>query len=124
METERKLPFLDVLIERNGSNLETSVYRKKTNNNLYMNWNSRSPQSWKTGTLRNLTRRAIMISSATASKPAPTLATPPVDYARKLTPIPQMMDRYIERVRMMVGSIIYKGKSGKDFDKIIPGKSF
>ena len=43
METERKLPFLDVLIERNGSNLETSVYRKKTNNNLYMNWNSHSP---------------------------------------------------------------------------------
>ena len=64
METERKLPFLDVLIERNGSNLETSVYRKKTNNNLYMNWNSHSPQSWKIGTLRNLTRRAIMISSA------------------------------------------------------------
>ena len=63
METERKLPFLDVMIERNISNLETSVYRKKTNSNLYMNWNSHSPQSWKIGTLRNLTRRAIMISS-------------------------------------------------------------
>ena len=29
-----------------------------------MNWNSHSPQSWKIGTLRNLTRRALMISSA------------------------------------------------------------
>ena len=63
MESERKLPFLDVLIERHDSILETCVYRKKTSSNLYMNWNSHSPQSWKIGTLRNLTRRAIMISS-------------------------------------------------------------
>ena len=28
-----------------------------------MNWNSQSPQSWKIGTLRKLTRRALMISS-------------------------------------------------------------
>ena len=62
-ETDRKIPFLDVMIERKDSLLETSVYRKKTNNNIYMNWNSYSPRSWKIGTLRNLTRRAIMISS-------------------------------------------------------------
>ncbi len=62
-EKERLLPFLDVMIKRNDSTLETSVYRKKTNSNLYMNWNSYSPRTWKIGTLRNLTRRAIMISS-------------------------------------------------------------
>ena len=62
MENERKLSFLDVTIERNDI-LETSVYRKKTNNNIYMNWYSYSPRSWKIGTLRNLVRRAIMISS-------------------------------------------------------------
>ena len=62
-EDERMLPFLDVLIERNDSTLETSVYRKKTDNSLYMNWNLHSPQSLKIGALRNLTRRALMISS-------------------------------------------------------------
>ena len=63
-EKERTIAFLDVLIERNEDNyLETSVYRKKTNNNIYMNWNSYSPRSWKIGTLRNLVKRAIMISS-------------------------------------------------------------
>ena len=63
-EKERKIAFLDVLIERNKDNyLETSVHRKKTNNNIYMNWNSYSPRSWKIGTLRNLVKRAIMISS-------------------------------------------------------------
>ena len=33
-ENERRIPFLDVKIKRNDSNLETSVYRKKTNSNL------------------------------------------------------------------------------------------
>ena len=62
-ENERRLPFLDVLIERKDSHLERSVYRKKTNSDLYMNWESHSPKAWKIGTLRNLVRRAIMISS-------------------------------------------------------------
>ena len=51
------------MIDRKDSHLETSVYRKKINNNIYMNWNSHSPRSWKIGTLRNLVQRAIMISS-------------------------------------------------------------
>ena len=34
-ENEQKIAFLDVLIERNARNkLETSVYRKQTNNNI------------------------------------------------------------------------------------------
>ena len=62
-ETERMLSFLDVMIERKDTHLETGVYRKKTNSDLYMNWDSHSPRAWKIGTLKNLTRRAIMISS-------------------------------------------------------------
>ena len=62
-ENEGKISFLDVMIERKDTHLETSVYRKKTNSDLYMNWNSYSPRAWKIGTLRNLVRRAIMISS-------------------------------------------------------------
>ena len=38
-EYERKLPFLDVLIERKDSTLETIVYGEKTDNSLYINWN-------------------------------------------------------------------------------------
>ena len=64
VEKDRKIAFLDVLIERNTRNdLETSVYRKSTNNNIYINWNAYSPRSWKIGTLRNLIRRAITICS-------------------------------------------------------------
>ena len=58
------IPFLDVLIKKTNENqLETTVYRKKTNNNVYMNWNSYSPRTWKIGTLKNLVRRAAMICS-------------------------------------------------------------
>ena len=64
IEKNSTIPFLDVLIRRTEDNqLETTVYRKKTNNNIYMNWKSYSPQSWKIGTLRNLIRRAAMICS-------------------------------------------------------------
>ena len=61
---DSEISFLDVMIERNAQNhLETSVYRKKTNNNIYINWNAHSPKSWKIGTLRNLVKRALRISS-------------------------------------------------------------
>ena len=64
VEKDRKIAFLDVLIEINTRNeLETSVYRKSTNNNIYINWNAYSPRSWKIGTLRNLLRRAITVCS-------------------------------------------------------------
>ena len=55
----RKFLFPDVMIERKDFILETSVYRKERNNNIYMNRNSYSPHSWKIGTLQNLTGRAI-----------------------------------------------------------------
>ena len=60
------IPFLDVLIKKTDDNqLETTVYRKKTNNNVYINWNSYSPRAWKIGTLKNLIQRATMICSKT-----------------------------------------------------------
>ena len=39
------LPFLDVLVIRKNNNIETIVYRKPTNNDIYLNWNSFSPKS-------------------------------------------------------------------------------
>ena len=63
-EKNNTIPFLDVLIKKSSDNqLETTVYRKKTNNNIYMNWNAHSPRNWKIGTLKNLIRRTKMICS-------------------------------------------------------------
>ena len=39
-ENDNMLPFLDVLVERDGSFITTSVYRKPTFKGLYMSWDS------------------------------------------------------------------------------------
>ncbi len=63
-ETNNSIPFLDVLVKKSEDHhLETTVYRKKTNNNIYMHWDAHSPRAWKIGTLKNLIRRAMMICS-------------------------------------------------------------
>ena len=64
-ESENKgtLTFLDVLLCRNGRDLTTTVYRKKTNNDIYLNWNAFAPVSWKRGTLRTLVQRAYFVCS-------------------------------------------------------------
>ena len=63
-ESENQLPFLDTLIERLPSGrLTTTVYRKPTSTNIYINWNSYAPKNWKTETLRNMARRAALICS-------------------------------------------------------------
>ena len=48
-ESENKgtLSCSDVLLFRNGRELTTTVYRKKTNNVIYLNWNAFTPVSWK-----------------------------------------------------------------------------
>ena len=64
VEEEGKMAFLDVLIKReeNGS-VQTGVYRKATNNSIYIHWNSYAPKQWKIGTLSGMTRRAYEICS-------------------------------------------------------------
>ena len=57
------LPFLDVLLCRNGRELTTTVYRKKTNNDIYLNWNTFAPATWKRLTLRTLVQRAYLVCS-------------------------------------------------------------
>ena len=48
VEENQKITFLDVLIIRTRDNkLETTVFRKETNTDLYMNWNSHAPIQWK-----------------------------------------------------------------------------
>ena len=54
---------MDVLLLREGQNIITTVYRKVANSDIYLNWNSFCPQSWKRGTLRSLVQRAHLICS-------------------------------------------------------------
>ena len=62
-ELNSKLVFSDVLLLREGQNVVTTVYRKVTNSDIYLNWNLFCPQSWKRGTLKSLVQRAHLIGS-------------------------------------------------------------
>ena len=45
IEENSKLPFLDVMLCRKDNKLVCSVYRKSTNNDIYMNWHSFAPKT-------------------------------------------------------------------------------
>ena len=60
-----KLAFLDVMLSRDRESIVTTVYRKITNADVYINWNLFAPHSCKRGTLKTLTQRAYMICSTT-----------------------------------------------------------
>ena len=48
VETDSKISFLDVLVIRDSNNnINTTVYRKSTNNDIYLNWESFAPDKWK-----------------------------------------------------------------------------
>ena len=51
-ENDSCIAFLDVRLKRqNDGSFQTSVYRKATNTDMYIHWNSFAPDSWKIGTL-------------------------------------------------------------------------
>ena len=62
-ESNNRLSFLDVLIIRNGQNIETCVYRKPTNTDIYIHWNSFAPIQWKRSTLKTLVYRSYLVCS-------------------------------------------------------------
>ena len=64
-EEERNfmLAFLDVLLIRTSKGFDTAVYRKETNTDIYLHWESFAPIVWKKGTLTGLVKRAFTISS-------------------------------------------------------------
>ena len=47
IEKENKIAFLDILLIRNKDLINTTVYRKTTNTNLYISWKSFSQSNWK-----------------------------------------------------------------------------
>ena len=52
---------MGVLLIRNKDTIETTIYRKATNSDIYLNWKSFSPCSWKRDTLKTIIRRAYLI---------------------------------------------------------------
>ncbi len=64
-ESNGKLPFLDVMIERSKTSFTTSVYRKPTFAGTYQKWSSFVPLSRKLNLIGTLTHRALCICSNT-----------------------------------------------------------
>jgi len=62
-EFNHSLPFLDVLVERLGSEFSTSVYRKPTFTGQYLRWNSFRSHKRKINLIGTLVHRAFMICS-------------------------------------------------------------
>ena len=65
-ETEKDghIAFLDVLLKKEeDGTVQTTVYRKPTNNSIYIHWDSYAPKQWKVGTLFGIIRRAYEICS-------------------------------------------------------------
>ncbi len=62
-ETEGRIPFLDILINRNGGSPVFSVYRKPTHSNLYLNRSSCHPRSVFGGVVKSLGLRASRLCS-------------------------------------------------------------
>ena len=64
-ETDNSLPFMDVLVQRDGDTFLRSVYRKPTFTGLYTQWDSFAPSSHKVALVRSLVSRAVRICSPT-----------------------------------------------------------
>ena len=68
-ETDNRISFLDVNVSRKGDGtFDTEVYRKKTDSNIYINWDAFASRSWKIGTLKGLFRRAFTVCSTKESR--------------------------------------------------------
>ena len=63
-EKDNKLPFLDILINNNGSDLQTSVFNKKTYIELLLNYFSFVPNCYKQGLIKTLVDRMCRINNS------------------------------------------------------------
>ena len=64
LENAGKLSFLDILVIRQSNNkFETTVCRKNTTTDIYLNWFSNARNTWKRGTLKALINGAYTLCS-------------------------------------------------------------
>jgi len=65
VEVDDKLPFLDCLVTKESTgSLSTTVYRKPTHTNHYLNFESHNPISTKSSVIGSLARRALQVSGS------------------------------------------------------------
>ena len=57
------ISFLDIELLRVGENIETRVFRKSTNTDLYIYWQSFAPLQWKHSTLKTLVYCGYIVCS-------------------------------------------------------------
>ena len=65
LPSENTIPFIGILIIKNGTELETRVYRKPTNTGLLLHFHSHVDKRYKTGLLKTMLHRAHALSSTT-----------------------------------------------------------
>ena len=63
-ENDRKIAFLDVLVEKEGTSATTSIFRKKTHTDKYLNYNSHHHARIKSGIIKCLGTRARKVCHA------------------------------------------------------------
>ena len=64
IEQNKCISFLDVRVIKNDAGLlSREVFRKDTDTNVYLHWQSFAPDIWKIGTLKGLFRRAFLVCS-------------------------------------------------------------
>ena len=64
-ENDRKIAFLDVLVEKEGTSATTSIFRKKTHTDKYLNYNSHHHARIKSGIIKCLGTRARKVCHTT-----------------------------------------------------------
>ena len=52
-----------MLLMRNHNDITATVYRKESNSDVSLDWDSLTPISWKKGTLKTLVERSYVICS-------------------------------------------------------------
>ncbi|XP_068680212.1 uncharacterized protein [Montipora capricornis] len=62
--TNGKLPFLGMLLDKNGPRISTCVYRKSTDKGLLLHYHSHVDHRFKTGLLTTMLNRAYRLSSS------------------------------------------------------------
>ena len=60
----KQLPFLDIQLDIQEDNLNTSVYRKPTYTSLLLNFQANCPMQWKTGLIYTLLNRAYTVCNS------------------------------------------------------------
>ena len=65
-EQDNQIAFLDVMVRKDGANMTTSVYRKKTHTDRYLNFHSHHHPKVLTGVVKCLRNRAFRVCDSNA----------------------------------------------------------